>query len=117
MLKLTVVGALVAEAKPYKLPFAGWVVVVLFFCSMALLPWTAAVFGRTTSMLSGTITGAFMSLITGLFAGPKFALLVLAGTVPIGLLLDLLVTRDYRRSEREKTRPSWWAGGTWMDAK
>ena len=51
ILKLTVVGALVAEAKPYKLPFAGWVVVVLFFCSMALLPWAAAVFGRRWGLI------------------------------------------------------------------
>lgn len=117
MLKLTVVGALAAEAEPYKLPFAGWAVVVLFFCSMALLPWVAAVLGRATSLRSGTITGVFMSLITALFAGPVFALLVLAFAAPAGFILDLLVTRDYRRSELEKTKPSWWAGGTWMDAK
>lgn len=119
MLKLTVTATIAflpaAASAPYKLPLAGWIVVFLFFCSMALIPWVAAVLGRATSMLSGTITGAFISLITGLFAGPAYALLVVVFTVPTGFTLDILVTREYQRARREKTKPSWWAGGTWMD--
>ncbi len=109
-----VIGALAAEAKSYKLPAAGWVALAFFFGSMALLPWVAAVLGRASTMLSGTIIAVLMALITGLFAGPVFALVVLAIAAPAGFLLDFLVTRDYQRAKREKKKPSWWAGGSWM---
>lgn len=77
-----------------------------FFIGLILLQWLMAVLGRTKSWWLGGVLGGIGGAALAFVSGWWFAIPVL---VPLGLLLDFIVSRNY--SSRGTTR--WWAGGGW----
>ncbi|MFA7286068.1 MAG: TPM domain-containing protein [Patescibacteria group bacterium] len=84
---------------------------VLFFFGFVLLQWLAAILARSKSWLGGGIVGGLLGALIGFFLGwlywGLFALLFL---VPLGLLLDYVVSSTYKKKGRGESLP-WWTGG------
>lgn len=76
----------------------------LFFFGFILLQWLFAILGRTKSWWLGGVFGGVAGIVLIAVFGWWLSLPVL---VPLGLLLDYVVSKNF--SQRGKTR--WWAGG------
>lgn len=77
-----------------------------FFFFIIGLQWMTAILARTKSWWLGGVFGGFGGAVLAFLFGWWLAIPVL---VPLGLLLDFIVSRDYK--SRGKTH--WWAGGGW----
>ncbi len=77
-----------------------------FFFLVIALQWLIAILSRTKSWWLGGILGGAGGIVLALLFGWWLTIPVL---VPLGLLLDFMVSRNYR--SRSNTR--WWAGGGW----
>ncbi len=106
-------GADERVTQPYDPPAAARAVVAVFFASMAVLPWAAAVLARSRRVFSGTVMGLLIGALMTLFAGILIGAAIAAALGLIGLTMDLLVSRNYRSSQGSHTKPAWWAGGNW----
>lgn len=110
-----IIGATQGEAVPSTTPRVTGDIPVDFIILAAIivLIWLASVLGRTKSWwLGGAIGGGAAIVITfiaGLIFSGLVAFLIL---VPLGLLLDFLVSRTYRAHRSHRDVP-WWAGGGW----
>lgn len=87
---------------PQESPFG----VFGFFIGLMMLQWLMAVLGRTTSWWLGGILGGIGGVALAMIFGWWLMIPVL---VPLGFLLDFIVSRNF--SSRGRT--SWWAGGGW----
>ena len=81
------------------------IVIGLFF----VLPWLAAILGRSKSWWGGGVVGGGLGVGAGLLVGWWWAI---AGGIIGGLILDYFVSKNFRDSG--SGGPSWWAGGPWM---
>jgi uncharacterized protein len=77
---------------------------LLFF--FIFLQWVLAILGRTKSWWLGGVFGGITGLGSAILYGWWLAIPLL---IPVGLLLDFLVSRNY--GQRGSTK--WWAGGGW----
>ncbi len=77
----------------------------LFFV-LLILQWLVAILGRTKSWWLGGVLGGVGGATIAFLFGWWLAIPVL---VPLGLLLDFLVSRNYV----SRGTTSWWAGGGW----
>ncbi len=83
-------------------PSAG----VIFLIGFLLLQWLASVLGRTKSWWLGGVLGGIGGLILAFVFGWWLLLPIL---IPLGFLLDYLVSKNYK----SRGATSWWAGGGW----
>ena len=88
--------------------------IVLFWLGLGLLQWLLSMLARSRSWWMGGVVGGAAGLVTALFVTLTFGLIVVAVLVPLGLLLDYLISRDYAKSGELGRKPHWWAGGPWI---
>lgn len=87
-----------------------WLLAMAFF----VLPWLAAIFGRSKSWWAGGVVGAVVGGVIGLiFQWALWSVIGIFALTGFGLLFDFLVSREYTRSKKHGDASSWWAGGGW----
>jgi uncharacterized protein len=86
----------------------NFVFVVLFF----VLPWLAAIFGRSKKIWPGGVAGAVAGSVGGgIFLGGILGILGAAvGLGIFGLIFDAAVSRNYAKAGK-RGHVAWWAGG------
>lgn len=90
-------------------------IVVLLFIGSALFSWIGAALARTKSWWAGGVIGAIVgSVVLFIFGWVIWAIFTFFLATILGLLLDYLVSRNYRQHSAHGTSPSWWAGGNWL---
>lgn len=73
--------------------------------------WLASILGRSKSWWAGGIVGAVIGIIIGIIKGFIFlGIISIAILIPLGLLFDFLVSRQYQKSKTSGYIP-WWIGG------
>lgn len=89
-------------AEPTENPFGGlgFIFIVIF------AQWLLAILGRTKSWWLGGVVGGLGGAVLAFLFGWWLAIPIL---VPLGLLLDFLVSKNYK----SRGHTSWWAGGGW----
>ncbi len=87
---------------PQDSPIAGLAFLVLFI----LFQWIISVLGRTKSWWLGGVFGGMGGVALALLFGWWLTIPLL---IPLGLLLDYLVSKNFH----SRGRTSWWAGGGW----
>lgn len=84
---------------------------LVWFVGVGLL-WLMSILARSKSWWLGGVFGAILAVIIGfIFSFIFVGLIALAVFIPLGLLLDFLVSRAYQKSKIGGTRPPWWIGG------
>ena len=89
-------------AQPTESPFGAFG----FFFILIAIQWFIAILSRTKSWWLGGVVGAGGGAVLAFLFGWWLAIPLL---VPLGLLLDFIVSKNFH--SRGKT--SWWAGGGW----
>lgn len=94
----------------------GWDVVWTFLIiGSILLSWLGATLGRSKSWWAGGVIGAGIGLVVMImFSWAVWTFLVALFTAGGGLLLDFLVSRNYKAHQAHGEAASWWAGGGWF---
>lgn len=96
------------EIDPIELVFAG------FFGLM----WLSSILARSKSWWAGGVVGVIAGVIIGLIKGFMFMGIISLGVlIPLGLLLDFVVSRSYAKSKALGIRPPWWIGGSGFGGK
>jgi len=99
-------GELVIPSDTLPEPESTLGIFVIFYLFFFIVPWFAAIFGRTKRWWPGGLFGAAIGAV--LFIAWSMTWLWILGLGVFGLLLDLLVSKNYKSGKR-----SWWAGGGW----
>ncbi len=93
----------------------GYLVSLFIWIIFIIIPWLAAVFGRSKSWWMGGVVGGVIGLINILANFFSVALFVNIfyglGFVVFGLLLDYIVSKNYNKAIESGKYPPWWAGG------
>jgi uncharacterized protein len=72
----------------------------------------SAILGRSKSWWAGGLVGGMLGIFIGLLKGFIFVgLISLFVLVPVGFLLDYLVSKSYSKHKSNGTTPPWWIGG------
>lgn len=89
----------------------GAIEMVLFFGFFGLI-WLGSILGRSKSWWAGGVIGGIMGgasmLLSHVHPLSVVATIVL---IPLGLLFDFLVSRNYSSHRADGSLPAWWAGG------
>lgn len=89
-------------------------VMLLVFGGM-ILSWVGSILARSKSWWAGGVIGGVIGLIVMvIFAWALWTFLAAFAAIGIGLLLDFLVSRNYKAHASHGDTPSWWAGGGWF---
>lgn len=88
--------------------------VFLIWVGFALLQWILSMLARSRSWWMGGALGGAAGVIIALLATMAAGLIVAAIFIPLGLLLDYFVSREYAKSSALGRTPHWWAGGPWV---
>jgi uncharacterized protein len=88
--------------------------VFLIWVGFALLQWILSMLARSRSWWMGGALGGAAGVIAIIFATLTAGLIVAAIFIPLGLLLDYFVSREYAKSSASGRTPHWWAGGPWI---
>lgn len=72
---------------------------------------SGSLLARSKSWWAGGIVGGVIGLFLMLFVTLIHGLIAIAVLVPIGLLFDFLVSKEYAESKLAGRKPHWWAGG------
>jgi uncharacterized protein len=84
---------------------------LLIFGAM-MLTWLGAALARSKSWWAGGVVGGAIGIIIIIiFAGVLWSILAFIVTTGLGLLLDFLVSRNYKAHQAHGESASWWAGG------
>lgn len=87
----------------------------LLFIGLFGFSWLGSILARTKSWWAGGVVGGIAGVIIGLVSGLLvvgiISVLALAG---VGLLLDKLVSANYKAHAGRGKSPSWWAGGPFI---
>jgi uncharacterized protein len=95
---------------PVRLPWE-----LIFGFGFLIFSWLGSILARTKSWWAGGIIGGATGGILGLLAGSLVFGIVGAGALAvIGLLLDKVVSANYRSHASHGEKPSWWAGGGFL---
>jgi uncharacterized protein len=94
----------------------GWDTFMTFLVIGAvLLAWLGATLGRSKSWWAGGVVGGAIGVIVMvMFAWAFWTFIVTFFAIGLGLLLDFLVSRNYKAHQAKGMSPSWWAGGGWF---
>lgn len=93
----------------------GWIEMLayLFFPIFLLIQWVGSMLARSKSWWAGGVIGAVIGLVVVAIAGAVFW--SLAGAVLMalfGLVIDYIISKNYKEHKARGDKPSWWAGGT-----
>ena len=88
--------------EPAESPFGGLGFILIVIGAQ----WLIAILSRTKSWWLGGVVGGFGGAMLAFLFGWWLAIPVL---VPLGLILDFLVSKNYK----SRGHTSWWAGGGW----
>lgn len=90
----------------------GGIMNFLFYGFFGLI-WLSAVLARSKSWWAGGVVGALGGVVVGIFAGFLYwGLVSLAVLIPLGFLIDYIVSKQYRQHKISGGTPPWWAGGS-----
>jgi uncharacterized protein len=82
------------------------------------LMWLSAILGRSKSWWLGGAIGAILGIIMGIIKGfLYFGITSLAILIPLGLLFDFIVSKQYRTGKSRGHVPWWIGGGRWGSGK
>lgn len=85
----------------------GFVFYIIIFGFM----WLASVLGKSKSWWLGGVVGVVIGIIIGLFKGfLYFGIVAIVVLMPLGLLFDFIVSKNYQKSKATGIIP-WWMGG------
>ncbi len=84
-----------------------WLFIILF------IPlWLSAMLARSKSWWAGGAIGVLIGIGLGYFFGFLFfGILAILILLPLGLLFDWAISKNYRERKADGLSPSWWAGG------
>ena len=95
-----------------NLSFDAWQ--MIFFVAFALILWLAAILGRSKSWWLGGVLGGIVGVIIGIIKGFLFFGLITIGIlIPLGLLFDFIVSKQYKATKARGSVPWWIGGGGW----
>ena len=85
----------------------------ILFGVFFVFSWLSSILARTKSWWAGGVIGGIIGSIA-IFASSAHPLAIglLITLVPLGLVVDYFVSRNYHKSVLNGTSPAWWAGGT-----
>ncbi|MFZ1258700.1 MAG: TPM domain-containing protein [Candidatus Saccharimonas sp.] len=93
-----------------------WIGVFFLFIIAGVCNWIASMLARSKSWWGGGILGGSIGAgIMAYTAWHPLAVVLTTILVPLGLLFDFLVSRNYHDSMARGKRPAWWAGGSAVD--
>lgn len=84
---------------------------LLFFGFFIFISFFSSILGRSKSWWAGGVVSLVIAVILGFIFTITFALISAVILVPLGLLFDYLVSKNYKNSIANKKRPPWWLGG------
>lgn len=93
----------------------GWteMLAYLFFPIFLLIQWVGSMLARSKSWWAGGVIGAGIGLVVIAIAGVVFWSIFGAVMMALfGLVIDFIVSKNYREHKARGDKPSWWAGGT-----
>lgn len=77
-----------------------------------ILIYLAAVLGRSKSWWAGGVVGGVLGIIFGIAFGSILGVIItMAIMIPLGLLFDFFVSRQFEKHKSSGTNPPWWIGG------
>lgn len=98
------------ESKP-KEDVSGLVFPLLWAFFIAL-SWLGSVLARSKSWWAGGVVGAVLGAVVTFFGGFFYwGLLAFAVMVPIGLLFDFIISREFEKNAILGKKNPWWGGG------
>lgn len=84
---------------------------VAFFGIFGLV-WLGSMLARSKSWWAGGVIGGVIGMGSMLFSHlHPLSIIATIILIPIGLIFDFVVSRNYRAHSNDGTLPSWWAGG------
>jgi uncharacterized protein len=89
--------------------------IFLAYLFLTAISWLAAMLARSKSWWAGGIIGLAVGGLIGLLfisSALVWFLISMFGLGLIGLILDYMVSKNYRQAKANGYNPSWWAGGT-----
>ncbi|MFH1427644.1 MAG: TPM domain-containing protein [Patescibacteria group bacterium] len=85
---------------------------IIFFAIFAFI-WLASILGRSKSWWLGGVLGVIAGIILGLIKGfIFFGIISIVILLPVGLLFDYFVSKQYKVGKAKGHIP-WWTGGSW----
>lgn len=93
----------------------GWteMLAYLFFPIFLLIQWVGSMLARSKSWWAGGVIGAGIGLVVIAIAGVVFWSIFGAVMMALfGLVIDFIVSKNYKEHKARGDKPSWWAGGT-----
>lgn len=83
-----------------------------FFLIFFVPIWLASILGRSKSWWAGGVLGGIAGVIIGFIKGfLYFGLISIVLLIPLGLLFDYVVSKNYAKYKSGKGKPPWWIGG------
>lgn len=83
---------------------------IFFFCFAGFM-WLAAILGRSKSWWLGGVLGGVAGIVIGVIKGFLFfGLVSIVILVPLGLLFDFIISKQYKVA-KTKGKVPWWIGG------
>ena len=97
--------------KSFLISNSANIIIILFFAAVTIIPWMAAILGRTKSWWAGGVIGLVLAIIIFYLIFKTLLAFIL---VIIGLIFDYLVSKNYKEhaSGDRSGPPDWWAGGS-----
>ena len=87
--------------------FLFWLVIVFAQAILSML-------ARSRSWWMGGVFGGVAGVLTMIFATLAIGIIITAFLVPLGLILDYFISKEYAKSGQLGRKPRWWAGGPWI---
>jgi uncharacterized protein len=87
------------------------VVQIFGFMFIWIFLWFGSVLARSKSWWAGGILGGTLGLFIMFFGAFIHGLIFIVIFVPIGLLFDYFISKEYTKSKDLGKKPRWWAGG------
>jgi uncharacterized protein len=85
---------------------------VIFFLVVSGFVWLASLLARSKSWWAGGVVGGAIGAVAmGFSQLHPLSVIATIVFIPLGLLFDFVVSRNYRQHKASGTLPSWWAGG------
>lgn len=89
--------------------------IFLLVIGATIVDWLASIFARSKSWWAGGVVGAAIGGVVVWFAAAALWSLAVLGFLAIGgLVLDYVVSKNYKTRRRRGISPAWWAGGDWF---
>jgi uncharacterized protein len=83
-----------------------------FFLIFFVPIWLASILGRSKSWWAGGVLGGVAGVIIGFIKGfLYFGIISIVLLIPIGLVFDYFVSKNYMKYKSGKGKPPWWIGG------